>query len=115
MQGDQRRVHGGFQTISYFIRWLTKVIVHRLLLHPWGNNLWDDAWRHKNRLREGIFGQCQFLKYPQDRATGSNISFQFQVNMRNSPLSRTPPTNLPSIPGVTSDLGKKEQKLENHI
>ena len=35
--------------------------------------------------------------------------------MRNSPLSRTPPTNLPNIPGVTSDLGKKELKLENHI
>merc|ERR1712012_87585 len=51
----------GFQTISYFIRWLTKVIVHRLLLHPWGNNLWDDAWRHKNRLREGIFGEYEEL------------------------------------------------------
>merc|ERR1711884_172986 len=24
----------------------------------------------------------------------------FLVNMRNSPLSRTPPTNLPSIPGL---------------
>jgi len=48
---------------------------------------------------------------------GTKIVYEraFLVNMRNSPLSRTPPTNLPSIPGVTSDLGKKEQKLENHI
>jgi len=48
---------------------------------------------------------------------GTKIVYEraFLVNMRNSPLSRTPPTNLPNIPGVTSDLGKKEQKLENHI
>ena len=48
---------------------------------------------------------------------GTKIVYEraFLVNLRNSPLSRTPPTNLPNIPGVTSDLGKKELKLENHI
>ena len=48
---------------------------------------------------------------------GTKIVYEraFLVNLRNSPLSRTPPTNLPNIPGVTSDLGLKELKLENHI
>merc|ERR1719445_2437303 len=60
---------------------------------------------------------CSFFPKSDVTPGGTKIVYEraFLVNMRNSPLSRTPPTNLPSIPGVTSDLGKKEQKLENHI
>lgn len=48
---------------------------------------------------------------------GTKIVYEraFLVNMRNSPLSRTPPTNMPNIPGITTDFGKKDQKIENHV
>merc|ERR1712156_964324 len=48
---------------------------------------------------------------------GTKIVYEraFLVNMRNSPLSRTPPTNLPSIPGVTSDLGKRSRSLRTTL
>jgi len=41
---------------------------------------------------------------------GTKIVYEraFLVQMRNSPLAKTPPKNLPSIPGVTSDFSKKE-------
>jgi len=41
---------------------------------------------------------------------GTKIVYEraFLINMRNSPLARTPPRNLPAIPGVTSDLAKKD-------
>jgi len=54
---------------------------------------------------------------------GTKIVYEraFLINMRNSPLARTPPRNLPAIPGVTSDFAKKddanndEKKVEaNH-
>ncbi|XP_071494176.1 eukaryotic translation initiation factor 4E-binding protein 1-like [Diadema antillarum] len=34
----------------------------------------------------------------------------FLLNMRNSPLSMTPPRNLPSIPGVTTPEGTTQEK-----
>lgn len=48
---------------------------------------------------------------------GTKIVYEraFLVNMRNSPLSRTPPANMPNIPGVTTDFAKKDQKIENHV
>jgi len=41
---------------------------------------------------------------------GTKIVYEraFLINMRNSPLARTPPRNLPAIPGVTSDFAKKD-------
>jgi len=40
---------------------------------------------------------------------GTKIVYEraFLVQMRNSPLAKTPPRNLPAIPGVTSDFAKK--------
>ncbi|XP_015908828.1 eukaryotic translation initiation factor 4E-binding protein 1 [Parasteatoda tepidariorum] len=48
----------------------------------------------------------------------------FLMQMRNSPIARTPPKNLPNIPGITSPNHKKpkengtveriEEKNENH-
>jgi len=37
---------------------------------------------------------------------GTRIVYEraFLINMRNSPLAKTPPKNLPNIPGVTSNL-----------
>jgi len=48
---------------------------------------------------------------------GTKIVYEraFLVNMRNSPLSQTPPANMPNIPGITTDFGKKEEKMENHV
>lgn len=45
---------------------------------------------------------------------GTKIVYEraFLVQMRNSPMARTPPKNLPNIPGVTADFGKKEN---NHV
>ena len=37
--------------------------------------------------------------YPSYDYHSKKVPTMFQVNMRNSPLSRTPPTNLPNIPG----------------
>jgi hypothetical protein len=42
---------------------------------------------------------------------GTKIVYEraFLVQMRNSPLAKTPPRNLPEIPGVTSDFSKKDE------
>jgi len=40
------------------MRWVIKIL-HRLFLHSWGNNLWDDTWWHKNCLRKSISGLSQ--------------------------------------------------------
>nr|AQS22595.1 eukaryotic translation initiation factor 4e-binding protein 1 [Pseudodiaptomus poplesia] len=54
---------------------------------------------------------------------GTRIVYEraFLINMRNSPLAKTPPQNLPQIPGVTVDFTKKpeesekkDKKSENH-
>jgi len=39
---------------------------------------------------------------------GTKIIYEraFLMEMRNSPMARTPPKNLPKIPGVTCDLSK---------
>jgi len=41
---------------------------------------------------------------------GTKIVYEraFLINMRNSPMARTPPNNLPTIPGVTCGFEKKE-------
>merc|ERR1712168_1723943 len=41
---------------------------------------------------------------------GTRIIYErnFLLQMRNSPLARTPPKNLPSIPGVTTETGATE-------
>lgn len=36
----------------------------------------------------------------------------FLLQMRSSPLSKTPPANLPNIPGVTTPSPKKNQKAK---
>jgi len=48
---------------------------------------------------------------------GTKIVYEraFLVNMRNSPLSRTPPTNMPNIPGITTNFIKTDKKIENHV
>jgi len=40
---------------------------------------------------------------------GTKIIYEraFLMEMRNSPMARTPPKNLPKIPGVTVDLDKR--------
>ncbi|NXL79450.1 4EBP1 protein, partial [Leptocoma aspasia] len=38
---------------------------------------------------------------------------KFLMECRNSPVAKTPPSDLPDIPGVTSP-GVEELKLENH-
>lgn len=40
---------------------------------------------------------------------GTKIIYEraFLMEMRNSPMARTPPNNLPKIPGVTVDLDKR--------
>ncbi|XP_029820847.1 eukaryotic translation initiation factor 4E-binding protein 1 [Manacus vitellinus] len=38
---------------------------------------------------------------------------KFLMECRNSPVAKTPPSDLPDIPGVTSP-GAEELKLENH-
>eukprot|EP00088_Acartia_fossae_P040996 TRINITY_DN42803_c0_g1_i1.p1 TRINITY_DN42803_c0_g1~~TRINITY_DN42803_c0_g1_i1.p1 ORF type:complete len:125 (+),score=53.13 TRINITY_DN42803_c0_g1_i1:39-377(+) len=49
---------------------------------------------------------------------GTRIVYEraFLINMRNSPLAKTPPKNLPDIPGVTLGRGNqdKEKNEENH-
>lgn len=42
-------------------------------------------------------------------ATGTRIIYErkFLLQLRNSPLSKTPPKNLPFIPGVTCDENAK--------
>jgi len=46
---------------------------------------------------------------------GTKIVYEraFLINMRNSPLARTPPRNLPAIPGVTSDFAKKDDAIKD--
>ena len=41
--------------------------------------------------------------------SGTRIIYDrtFLLQMRNSPMARTPPTNLPNIPGVTCDAKPK--------
>merc|ERR550534_546315 len=60
---------------------------------------------------------------PSDYSTtpgGTRIVYEraFLINMRNSPLAKTPPKNLPNIPGVTSNLSGgsdgKEKNETNH-
>jgi len=45
---------------------------------------------------------------------GTKIVYEraFLVQMRNSPLAKTPPKNLPAIPGVTSEFTKKNDSNE---
>jgi hypothetical protein len=40
---------------------------------------------------------------------GTKIIYEraFLMEMRNSPLARTPPNNMPKIPGVTCDLDQR--------
>ena len=35
--------------------------LHRLFLHTGWDNLWNDAWRHQNRLRTSISGEFEKL------------------------------------------------------
>jgi len=41
---------------------------------------------------------------------GTRIVYEraFLMNMRNSPLAKTPPNNMPNIPGVTSGMHKAD-------
>ncbi|XP_023324084.1 eukaryotic translation initiation factor 4E-binding protein 3 [Eurytemora carolleeae] len=43
---------------------------------------------------------------------GTKIVYEraFLMNMRNSPLAKTPPNNMPCIPGVTTDLKTKDDQ-----
>ncbi|CAB4036045.1 Eukaryotic translation initiation factor 4E-binding 1 [Paramuricea clavata] len=44
--------------------------------------------------------------------TGTRIIYErkFLMELRNSPLARTPPSNLPVIPGITCDSKVKPQE-----
>merc|ERR1719230_930002 len=46
---------------------------------------------------------------------GTKIVYEraFLINMRNSPMARTPPRNLPTIPGVTCGFEKKDADKTN--
>eukprot|EP00088_Acartia_fossae_P069061 TRINITY_DN891_c0_g1_i1.p1 TRINITY_DN891_c0_g1~~TRINITY_DN891_c0_g1_i1.p1 ORF type:complete len:115 (-),score=35.61 TRINITY_DN891_c0_g1_i1:406-750(-) len=45
---------------------------------------------------------------------GTRIVYEraFLMNMRNSPLAKTPPKNLPNIPGVTSHIARGNENKE---
>lgn len=51
-------------------------------------------------------------------SSGTRIIYErkFLLELRNSPLSRTPPRNLPLIPGVTcDDKVKPESRKDNGV
>merc|ERR1719333_1411589 len=48
---------------------------------------------------------------------GTRIVYEraFLMNMRNSPLAKTPPKNMPNIPGVTTDFTKSKDVDNNKV
>merc|ERR1711973_571447 len=48
---------------------------------------------------------------------GTRIVYEraFLMNMRNSPLAKTPPKNMPNIPGVTKDFSKTKDAQNNKV
>lgn len=115
--------------------WWHPSVLCRLLDHSWRHHLRHDAWWLQDCLREGLPGQHEELPAVQDSADqyakhsrseyqGNiwlrkllRIKINFHINSRRLRICQETwfILTFSRFSGITTDLAKKDQKIENNV